>query len=78
MQAATRVGSRSWTVRVIRHGLRPVAASPGAARGDPDPVTDPEAPRPDIENEDEDVPAFDLDLDPEDQGTAEAAAESSG
>jgi hypothetical protein len=39
-------------------------------------VTDPEAPRPDLENED--VPAFDLDLDPEDQGTAEAAAESSG
>ena len=42
-------------------------------------MTDPEAPRPDTENdENDDAPAFEIDLDPEDQGSAEAAAESSG
>jgi hypothetical protein len=38
-------------------------------------VTDPDAPRPDDERDE--TPAFDIDLEPEDQGSAEAADEPS-
>jgi hypothetical protein len=42
-------------------------------------VTDPEDDRPDDETDANDPdPAFDIDLDPEDQGTAEAADEATG
>ncbi len=41
---------------------------------DPDPATT----RPGDDTTAEDAPAFDIDLDPEDQGTAEAGAEPSG
>jgi hypothetical protein len=50
---------------------------PGRRAGHPGLVTDPEAPRPDDENDDDETPAFDIDLEPEDQGTAEAADEPS-
>jgi hypothetical protein len=39
-------------------------------------VTDPEDPRPDDESDE--APAFDIDLEPEDQGSAEAAEEATG
>jgi hypothetical protein len=39
-------------------------------------VTDPETPRPDDESDE--TPAYDIDLDPDEQGTAEAAEESTG
>jgi hypothetical protein len=39
-------------------------------------VIDPEDPRPDDESDE--TPAFDIDLEPEEQGTAEAADEATG
>lgn len=48
----------------------------GRRAGHPGFVTDPEDPRPDDESDE--APAFDIDLEPEDQGSAEAAEEATG
>ena len=58
----------------------PTAGIAGARPGHPGLVTDPEAHRPGRPSEDQqdEQPAFDIDLDPEDQGTAEAAEEQTG
>lgn len=52
---------------------RPPAGNPRIMT-DPREIT-PEQTSPDLEQRDEEVPAFDVDLDPDEQGTAEVADE---
>jgi hypothetical protein len=61
----------------VTHGrarvARPLPGNPGAVT-DPQ-ETPPQETSPDLEQNDEEVPAFDVDLEPDEQGTAEVADE---